>query len=151
MTTPRPCHAAYLELSKYFITWYKTGKPPPVDRDSLFYFYRTHPKDALAARDDAPVTSRIGEVNDTLYITTLLAAPAELCVRSGVNQTRHRVAAGMQHFRVPFACGPQHFELRRHGERLLTAQGQSIDAKTEQYNFFTTSGFAHGPVTSPGP
>jgi hypothetical protein len=150
LTPPRPCHAGYLELSKYFIAWYKTGKQPPIERDSLFYFYRTHPKDAVAARDDRPVTSRIGEVNDTLYITTLLTAPAELCVDSGANQTRHPVAAGIQHLRVPFACGPQRFELVRHGERILTAQGRSIDAKIERYDFFTAGGFAHGPVTLPG-
>jgi glucan endo-1,3-alpha-glucosidase len=150
LTPPRHCHAGYLELSRYFITWYKSGKQPPIERDSLFYFYRTHAKDAVAARDDHPVTNRIGEVNDTLYITTLLTAPAELCVYSGANQTRYPVAAGIQHLRVPYACGPQRFELMRHGESILTAEGQSIDAEIERYDFFTASGFAHGPMSLTG-
>lgn len=150
LTPPRHCHAGYLELSKYFITWYKTGRQPPINRDALFYFYRPHPKDATATRDDRPVTSRLGEVTDTLYLTTLLTAPAELCVNSGDTQTRHSVTAGLQHLRVPFVPGPQRFELTRHGERILTAQGDLIDANIERYNFFTTTGFACGPVTPLG-
>jgi hypothetical protein len=150
LTPPRPCHAGYLELSKYFIAWYKTGRQPPISRDSLFYFYRPHPRDALATRDDRPVTSRIGEVTDTLYVTTFLTAPAELSVYSGDTQTRHSAAAGMQHLRIPFAPGPQRFELTRHNERILAAQGDPIDAEIERYNFFTTTGFAYGPVAPPG-
>ena len=36
-------HAGYLELSRYYIEWYKTGKPPPL-KDAFFYFYRTIPR-----------------------------------------------------------------------------------------------------------
>ena len=151
LTPPRHCHAGYLELSKYFITWYKTGKQPPIDRDALFYFYRPHPKDAVATRDDRPVTSRLGEATDTLYLTTLLTAPAELRVYSGENETRHSIAAGIQHLRIPSACGPQRFELTRHGERILTAEGEPIEANIERYDFFTTTGFAYGPATPLGP
>jgi glucan endo-1,3-alpha-glucosidase len=40
-------HAGYLELTRYYIDWYKTGRQPPW-KDSLFWFYRVHPKNAVA-------------------------------------------------------------------------------------------------------
>src|SRR5262249_23553321 len=32
----RNTHAGYLELSKYYITWFKSGYQPAIDRDALF-------------------------------------------------------------------------------------------------------------------
>nr|WP_319566519.1 endo-1,3-alpha-glucanase family glycosylhydrolase [uncultured Rhodoferax sp.] len=39
-----PSHVAYLDASRYYIDWFKMGKPPTISQDKLFYFYRTHPK-----------------------------------------------------------------------------------------------------------
>ncbi len=55
----RPSHAGYLELNRYYIEWYKTGGQP-APRDALFYFYRPHPRDAVAG-EDKPVKSMHGE------------------------------------------------------------------------------------------
>src|SRR5262249_41646162 len=63
----RNSHAGYLELCKYYITWFKSGQQPPIDRDVLFYFYRIHPKD-LKISNEIPV-SFFGEVEDQLYLT----------------------------------------------------------------------------------
>ena len=64
-------HAGYLELSRYYIEWYKTGRQPPLN-DALFWFYRVHSKDAVAAKD-RPVKSLHGSVADVLYVTAMTA------------------------------------------------------------------------------
>ncbi len=138
----RSSHAGYLELSRYYIQWYKLGKQPPL-KDALFYFYRLHPKDAVA-KEDRPVTAFHGPVEDVLYVTTMMTAPAELHVTSGSTKTVHPLKAGVQHLRIPFLCGAQRFAVYRDGKSILAKNGEPIADRIERYDFFPTSGFAYG-------
>ena len=139
----RSSHAGYLELSRYYIEWYKTGRQPPL-KDALFWFYRVHPKDAVAA-EDRPVRAFHGEVADVLYVTAMMTAPAELHVTSGGTTSVHPLAAGIQHLRIPFSCGAQHFAVYRGGKEMIAGDGEPIADRIERYDFFPTSGFAYAP------
>jgi glucan endo-1,3-alpha-glucosidase len=152
LATPhRYCHAAYLELSKYYIAWYKTGQEPPIDRDALFYFYRTHPKNAVASDPkDAPVTSFGGDPQDVIYSTVFLTGPAQLEIDSGGNRSTNTLAAGIQSVRTPFMPGPQLFILRRNGAVVLSEQGPPILSLITNYDFFPASGYAYGSLLPPG-
>ncbi|KAA6407025.1 MAG: hypothetical protein FRX48_09091 [Lasallia pustulata] len=37
-------HAGALKLNQYFMNWYKSGVKPTVTNDSIYCFYRTHPR-----------------------------------------------------------------------------------------------------------
>lgn len=140
---PRPCHAGYLELSRYFIEWYKTGQQPAVRQEGLFFFYRTHPKDSVVG-GDAPVEVREGAVEDVLYVTTLTNAAAELRVTTGgVAAAPVPVAPGLRHHRIPFKPGAQRFELWRDGKAIAAADGAAIEAQPKHYNFATATGYAY--------
>jgi glucan endo-1,3-alpha-glucosidase len=148
LATPhRYCHAGYLELSKYYISWYKTGRQPPINQDALFYFYRSHPQHAVASdTNDIPVTWWFGDVQDVIYNTVFLTAPAQLVVSSGGNLSTNTLAAGIQSLRTPFAPGPQSFTLLRNGTNLLYVQGPTILPQITNYDFFPASGYAYGQV-----
>ncbi len=137
----RSSHAGYLELSRYYIQWYKLGKQSPL-KDALFYFYRLHPKDAVA-KEDRPVKALAGPVQDVLYVTTMMTAPAELHVTSGATTTVHPLETGVQHLRIPFAIGPQNFAVYRDGKTVISKNGEPIVDRIERYDFFPTSGFAY--------
>lgn len=140
---PRHCHAGYLELSRHFIEWYKTGQEPAIDREGLFFFYRTHPKDA-GVEGDKPVDLRNGVIEDVLYVTTLTNAAAELRVTTGGTAAEPvPVAPGLRHHRFPFKPGPQRFELWRGGEAVVRANGTKIESHPKHYNFVTTTGYAY--------
>jgi glucan endo-1,3-alpha-glucosidase len=139
----RSSHAGYLELSRYYMEWYKTGRQPPLG-DALFYFYRVHPKDAVAA-EDRPVRTFHGPVEDVLYVTTMMTAPAELRVISGGTTSVQPLAAGIRHLRIPFSCGAQQFAVYRGGNCLLAKKGEPIADRIERYDFFPTSGFTRVP------
>jgi glucan endo-1,3-alpha-glucosidase len=151
LKTPfRNSHKGYLELSKRYIAWYKTGAPPPISRDELYYFYRPHPKDAVATdTNDVPVTWRTGNVQDTLNATVFLTAPASLEIVSGATSTTNSLPAGMSHVRVPFSVGPQILTLRRNGATVVSVQGPDIPAQIQNYDFFTTTGNIYGPDVRP--
>ena len=145
----RYCHAGYLELSKPFISWYKSGTNPAVSSDAVYYFYRTHPKAAIAANtNDIPVTGLYGEVRDTFYATVYLTAPANLEVASGGNLTTNSLPAGLTAVRLPFGPGKQALTLRRAGQPVISVQGPDILAQIQLYDFFPASGYGY---SRPGP
>ena len=139
----RSSHAGYLELSRYYMEWYKTGHQPPL-RDALFWFYRVHPKDAVAA-EDRPVRALRGEVADVLYVTAMMTGPAELHVTSGGKTSVHPLSAGIRHLRIPFSCGAQRFALYRGGKSVISTDGAPIADRIRRYDFFPASGFAYAP------
>jgi glucan endo-1,3-alpha-glucosidase len=139
----RSSHAGYLELSRYYMEWYRSGRQPPL-KDALFWFYRVHPKDAVAA-DDRPVKSLHGDVQDVLYVSAMMTAPAELHVTSGGVKSIRPLQAGIQHLRIPFTCGPQHFSVCRSGKEIIAGDGDPITDRIDRYDFFPTSGFACAP------
>jgi glucan endo-1,3-alpha-glucosidase len=148
----RYSHAGFLELSKRYIAWYKTGMPPAINNDVLFYFYRTHSMNLMAAdTNDIPVTWRIGDLADVIYITVILTATAQLNIVSGTNSATYSLPAGLQQLRTPFAAGSQTFTLTRSGTQVLSVQGPPILSQIANYDFFPTSGCTYSSTNSLNP
>ena len=146
----RYSHTGYLELSKRYIAWYKTGSEPAIDRDALFYFYRTHSKSAGSSKtNDTPVSWFIGDVQDVAYTTVCLVGPAQLEIRSGGIFSTNSLLAGISHVRTPFSPGLQKFTLRRNGGEVISAQGPAIQSDIEVYDYFPATGFAYHLVSPP--
>lgn len=147
----RPSHAGYLEMCKPYIAWFKTGKKPRIERDALFYVYRTHSKAAAASNEgqapqhvnNKPVTQFHGDVRDDLYLTVALTAAAELRVISGGKLSVHALPAGTTHVQVPFETGGQRFELLRGGDPVILLDGPPIEATPRWYNFSPVAGFGY--------
>jgi glucan endo-1,3-alpha-glucosidase len=149
-TPTRESHSGYLELSSHYIAWYKTGQEPAIDRDALFFFYRTHPKAVIASdTNDVPVTGLYGGVEDILYTTVFLVAPAQLEIASGGVLSTNSLPAGINHVRTPFSPGPQKFTLRRNGQGLFSLQGQPVLSQIQSYDFFPASACAYYPPRPP--
>ncbi len=154
---PTWTHRGFSELSKYYTRWFKTGAPPPIERDTMFFFYRQHPKDLPPPpSDQCLITDQViqlfGDVQDDLYITTMLSAPAELRVVTGGRETRQAVAAGIQHTRVPFALGKPLFELSRGGKVIARKAGTlEITDKPSTRNFHVYGDYAYAGTIEPEP
>jgi len=130
------CHAGATKLNQYYITWFKTGSQPFPTSDSLYCFYRTHPKNAKATNDHVgPVAWFIGDCTDTLFVTTILTAPASLVVTSGSQTSTVAVPAGLHNSRVPFNVGSQSFQIVRGGKTVVSQTGEPVVASPAEYNF----------------
>jgi glucan endo-1,3-alpha-glucosidase len=148
LVTPRRyCHSGFLQLSKRYISWFKSGIAPTNDTDALFYFYRTHLKNAVASdTNDVPVTGFLGDVEDTLYTTAFLTAPANLEISSGSQLATNSLPAGWSNLRTRFSPGPQTLTLRRSGAQPLFLKGPDILSTITNYDFFPASGYAYRPA-----
>lgn len=130
------CHAGAAKLNQYYINWYKTGMRPFQTSDSLYCFYRTHPKNAVATNDPVgPVYWFIGDCTDTIFVTTILTAPATLVVTSGSQTSTIAVPAGLHNTRVPFNVGAQSFQIVRGGQTVVTQTGEPVVASPLEYDF----------------
>jgi len=150
----RYSHAGYLELTKYYINWYKSGQQPPINQDALFYFYRTSPYSTIATDTNDTVQPQWwGDVPaaDNIYNTVLLTAPAQLIVASGGNLSTNSLPAGISHVETPFTPGPQNFTIQRNGQTVVSLAGTDILSTIQVYDFFTASGFAYGVAQPPVP
>jgi len=146
-------HKGFLELSKHYITWFKTGSEPPINQDALFYFYRTHSWWAHPWNPgEVTVAWCIGDLEDMIYLTTFLTSPAELHVTSGTNQTVSIVSNSVQSVDIPFSAGIQRFELWRSGSPLLKLSGPMITNNVEYWDCFPATGFGYAgqDTTAPG-
>ena len=151
-TLKRHSHSGYLELSKRYIAWYKTGQEPATDRDALFYSYRTHSKDLVAKQtNDAPVMWFLGDCQDVVYTTCNLTIPAVLEIQSGDRSTTNSLSSGITHVRVPFSAGRQTFTLRREGGDVVSVEGVPIASQIDVHNYFPATGYAYGPTVIPEP
>ena len=143
---PMLSHAAFLKASRYYIDWYKSGRPPAIAQDALYYFYRTHPKSVSGNRKPGakePEPARPGgadKLADEVFVTLFLTAPARLTVHSGGAQKSFDVAAGVSHVSLPLEPGAQRFVLTRGAETVLDKTGEQEVSATEalgNFNIFS--------------
>jgi len=147
---PRPnkyvySHVAYLDASRYYIDWYKTGKQPTIAKDRLFYFYRVEPKSATGKELTETEIARGIKVNgveklkDSVFATVFLTKAATLTLSSGPNRQVFELSAGVHDVSIPFALGRPHFLLKRGGQTLVDRDGEQEIADRQgatSYNYF---------------
>jgi hypothetical protein len=92
-------HDGFLGASQYYISWFKHGTPPAIERDELFYFYRIHPE-TLRPR---PRTMSL--LLDRIFLTSFLSRSVALTVTSGKVQTTVNLPDGTGFASVPLFAG----------------------------------------------
>ena len=133
-------HVAYLDAMWYYLEWYKSGRPPAIETDQLFYAYRPHPAATPGHKSPTdPAQARPGgadRLRDDVFVTCYLAAPATLHVDSGDAQYTVELEAGVQHLSRPFRPGPQRFRLVRAGRSVLDKTGELPISDAEAFGNF---------------
>ena len=141
-------HAGFWRLMRYLILRWKTGVFPVIKHDVLMYFYRTQDANLVPSADSfGPVTWRTTDdnslVENILYVTCLLAAPATLTLRNwdgGIQSVD--LAAGLVHARFNIYWGGTFLDLVRNGSVVLTSATCGIDHTATEANFGMFTGYA---------
>lgn len=109
----------YYDLTAYYVSWFKSGRPPVIKRDVLYYFHRV--------MNGPPWISQFrsaggGWVNE-IELVALLTAPATLEIETEAGTTRRAVGAGMQVLTAPLPKqGKPVFRLVRADRPLIEIQ-----------------------------
>ena len=150
---PMLSHAAFLNASRYYIDWYKTGVRPKIKEDAVYYFYRLHPKGVPCVKKPGDPDKKTGvpggadKLADEVFVTVFLTAPARLTVHSGSTDKTFDVAAGVQHLSLPFMPGVQRFVLTRGNETVIDKAGEQEISATDAWGNFNVFAGEAKPLT----
>ncbi|KAL1720253.1 glycoside hydrolase family 71 protein [Schizophyllum commune] len=142
-------HLPWARITKPYIETYKTGKPAALGSDLIVWEYRTHPANATATADLMGFPERAELLEDEIYVTAYLSAPAEVRVQVGSLEGKFQAEAGLNHFTQPFEPGFVTVGMWRDGENVggtLTAE-REIAAEPTLYDFNpVVEQFFHDPA-----
>ncbi|KAK7039500.1 glycosyl hydrolase family 71-domain-containing protein [Favolaschia claudopus] len=137
-------HAGWRIIMQAYIAAYKAGaSAPSVTGDQVVYWYRGFPKNTRCTNDTLGPPNGIDLLQDLVFVTTLVASPAQLTVTVPAGVTTHNFTMGI---------GSQVFSLSRNGAQVGAGQGglQIKDSCTiYNYNAYVGNFGAGGVVTPP--
>ena len=145
---------AVADLIAYYTTWFKTGAPPPIYRDALYYFHRKQRSDApydTTKQTAGPMKIAAGPAaENNVELLAFLVQPGDLVIRQGTDVRTQAANAGVTSFKVPLVPGttPQ-FEIRRNGALVQSLTSSTPVAASVDYQDMTY--YAGGSIECPRP
>lgn len=155
-------HNGFRDLAKPYIQAFKAGAASPdqyITEDQVVYWYRPTLSTADCDSTDNTIgggssnnasgnffigkPNGYGDLEDSVFVVTLLTADGSLSVTSGNNTQTFDAKAGVNAFQVPMAAGQQTFSLTRDSKTVLS--GTSLKDIQDEcicgiYNFNTYVG-----------
>lgn len=117
--TPSGKHdRSILDVSAYYLTWFKTGVAPRVTRDAVYVSHRTQAVSAQPTYDQTTLMKHRGGTppRDAVEALTFLTAPARVVVQVGSKAYVCENAAGLDTCTVPLGTGEVSARVLRDGE-----------------------------------
>mgnify|MGYP002384306871 CR=1 FL=1 len=143
---PQPMHHdAWLDLSKYYIQWYKTNNRPQVTNDQFYWWYRYHPKanvngDPPNYRDDA---QDCVAVHTIVKSATPLGGRYTMIVDLNGSKIGYNITQLEQTACIPFPANPGYVTLSLIGPdgKVWWSEGNNLaqQSRGDNFNAFTNS------------
>ncbi|EJD03163.1 glycoside hydrolase family 71 protein [Fomitiporia mediterranea MF3/22] len=97
-------HSAFLDMTKYFITAYKTGKYPTVQEDKIYLWARPHKKDATSS-DPVGKPRDFDIMEDALFAVVLAKEQSSVTLSTKSITKTVQVKAGLSELSLPLKPG----------------------------------------------
>ncbi|MFE2126558.1 glycoside hydrolase family 71 protein [Streptomyces amritsarensis] len=138
---------AYLDLTSYYLTRFKTGDWPKIVRDTLYLTARTQFADADPTGDQSLLMSlRKGSApaRDTVEVLSFLTSPAAVSTTVGTTRSSHDAPAGIHAELLPLKAGTSGAHVVRGGKATAEVDlpyrvDHAVDVQDLQY-YAATSG-----------
>ncbi|EFP74200.2 hypothetical protein PGT21_035773 [Puccinia graminis f. sp. tritici] len=137
-------HQAWLDMTDYFIKWYKTGSPPAITEDKVYYNYRPHAAAAVATADPFGPPANATVSKDAVYAAVFLTSDStaqqlRITIGAASQIFNHLKPGSISTFSAPWSGngGDVRVELLDgSGKPLLSGTGQRpISNAIQAYNF----------------
>lgn len=159
---------SYLDITKYYAEYFKTGIEPKITQDKIYFTYRVRSKyqtkvwdKKIKKWDDVrfasyPYDQLHDDVKDLIYVTSFLKDKATLEIKVGRISKIYKLDKGISYSEFPHQAGVPQFILSRSKKELINVFGrkQIISEITKENsvkgyhlaNRTWTSGAVAGPV-----
>lgn len=124
---------AFYDLTGFYGTWFKTGQPPTITRDVLYYFHRIMPTGTAPDLNKQARTFQLRGTDpsqDSIELLAFLTEPGTLEIEIGGATYKQEAAAGITSFKAPLAPGRPRFRLVREGKPVIDFES-AFDIRTK--------------------
>ena len=136
-------HTAWLDLTKYYAEYYKTGEAPAITEDKIYLWARPHPKGANAP-DSVGKPTNYNMLQDSMFAVVLATEPSTVLLSTNANGSGAKsfsVPAGLTQLQLPLvAGGTMRGEISRNGKAIAVVQPETFtfnpNPSTYNYNAF---------------
>ncbi|TFK24976.1 glycoside hydrolase [Coprinopsis marcescibilis] len=140
-------HTAWLDLTRYYATAFKTGSYPAVQKDQIFVWSRPHARDA-SSPDSVARPANYEVLEDAVWVTVLTTAPASVTLATTpANSQTFQVPAGHSKLSISIAPGGTiRVIIARNGANVVTLTPNFTFTNTPpSYNFNVLVASARAP------
>lgn len=120
---------SFYDLAAYYVAWFKSGRPPPIQRDVLYYFHRVQPAAGrgLGSAQSGVFSLQWGrKVLDEIELLAFLARPGEIEIDIVGNTRRIMAPAGVTSLTMPLQPGRPAFRLIRDGQTDIACESAFV-------------------------
>ncbi|KAJ4489908.1 glycosyl hydrolase family 71-domain-containing protein [Lentinula aciculospora] len=131
-------HTAWISLSKYYITAYKTGAYPAITQDVVYWWSRPHPALNAATADSLGRPTGYNWADDYLWAAAFCTSTCTVTLTLGSStQTFSNLASGVNKLKLPLAVGSVGIKMVKGSTTVINASptGFSVVATPSQYNY----------------
>jgi hypothetical protein len=124
---------SYLDMSAYYLSWYKTGSAPKVVRDAVYVTHRKQPHAALPSYAQTLLMKLRGgssPARDTVEALTFLTAPGTVRIQVGTSSYSCEVSAGVDTCTVPLGVGRVSATVERNGTPITAVESPATVTRT---------------------
>ncbi|THH00598.1 hypothetical protein EW026_g1960 [Hermanssonia centrifuga] len=130
-------HSPWRTVAQYYISWYKNGSPPPIGDDSVVFWYRAHPKDAVCTNGARPRNADFPA--DAIFALALLSDNATISLDVGSSHAQFDAGPGATIGSVPFPSEDSQIpfiQIIKNGQTVKSGYGSEyITQNCDYYNF----------------
>ncbi|TFK24974.1 glycoside hydrolase [Coprinopsis marcescibilis] len=140
-------HTAWLDLTRYYATAFKTGSFPAIEKDQIFLWSRPHSRDATSP-DPLPRPDTFEVLEDAVWAVVFATAPATVILSTTpANTQTFQVPAGLSKLSIPIAPGGiMRGTIQRAGTTVVTLNPSfSFSGSPANYNYNVFVATARAP------
>lgn len=118
---------SFQDLCTYYAAWFKTGRPPAIKSDVLYYFHRVQHTDDFSSGYKQPRRYEkrgFGQSVNEIELVAFLAGPGELEIEIVDQRRRSQSDGGMARMTIPIRIGRPRFRLKRDRAVIIELESQ---------------------------
>ena len=132
-----------LDISSYYLTWFKTGSPPPIVRNTVYIAHRLQRVNARPASQRELADLQPGDAaRDEIEVVSFLTESGSLSVTVGTKSYSFDVPAGVSSQRVPLTSGAIDAEAVIDGAPVAlvrSPRGLDMNPRTQDLTYYFSS------------
>ena len=145
-------HTAWLDMTTYYATAFKTGSYPEINQDKIYLWSRPHPRDATASSDSVGKPQSYQLLEDAVYAVVMATSPSTVTLSTGPSSSQtFNVPIGLSKLSIPISAGGTMYgKIERNGNTIVELDPDfTFDPNPTTYNYNALAAFAGGDQVTP--